>query len=86
MGLGAAHQVGAHAAGRVKRLAGDGVFGAGIPGQYPKLGAQHAGYIETQMLAFKKKERTNNSVMNDIAGRMSDADIKAVSSFISGLR
>lgn len=67
-------------------MACHGPAGAGIPGQYPKLGAQHAGYIETQMLAFKKKERANNPVMNDIAARMSDADIKAVASFISGLR
>lgn len=67
-------------------MACHGPTGAGIPGQYPRLGAQHAGYIEAQMLAFKKGDRANNAIMTDIASRMSESDIKAVANYISGLR
>ena len=67
-------------------MACHGPAGAGIPGQYPHLGAQHAGYVEAQMLAFKKGERANNKVMSDIAARLSDTEIKAVSNYVSGLR
>lgn len=67
-------------------MACHGPTGAGIPVEYPRLGAQHAGYIEAQMLAFKKGERANNNVMMDIASRMTEAEIKAVSNYIAGLR
>ena len=60
--------------------------GAGIPAQYPRLGGQHAGYIVAQMTAFRSGERANNTVMRDIALKMTDAQIKAVAEYISGLR
>ncbi len=64
--------------------------GAGIPGggtdiaAYPRLGGQHAAYITEQMNAYKSGQRTYG-IMNDIAQRMSDEDVKAVANFIQGL-
>ena len=67
-------------------MACHGPNGAGLPVQYPRLGGQLAGYISAQMNAFRSGERANNTVMRDIALKMNDAQIKAVSEYISGLR
>ena len=61
-------------------MACHGPNGAGIPAQYPCSGGQHAGYIVAQMTAFRSGERANNTVMRDIALKMTDAQIKAVAS------
>lgn len=72
---------------------GKGNKGAG----YPALAGQHAEYIEKQLKAFRLAAdqpaadgaRVNDGdtrIMRDIAARMSDLEIKAVASFISGLR
>ncbi len=55
---------------------------------FPRLSGQHATYIENQLLKFQTGERTNDaeSVMRDIAKRMTAAEIKAVSNYASGLR
>lgn len=64
---------------------------------YPALAGQHAGYIEKQLKAFRQGSdepkaqgsRVNDgdtSIMRDIASRMSDLEIRAVASFIAGLR
>jgi cytochrome c553 len=63
-----------------------GPTGSGIPAQYPRLGGQHADYTESQMLAFRSGARANNAQMTAIASRMNDAEIKAVSDYIAGLR
>ena len=60
--------------------------GAGMPAQYPRMGGQHAEYTETQMLAFRSGARANNAQMSAIAYKMNDAEIKAVSDYIAGLR
>lgn len=60
--------------------------GAGVPAQYPRLSGQFPSYIEEQLKLFRSKDRANNAVMNDIADRMSDADIRAVSDYAAGLR
>ena len=60
--------------------------GAGIPGQYPRLGGQHPSYIEEQLKLFRAGHRANGPMMNQIADRMSDSDIKAVSDYSAGLR
>jgi cbb3-type cytochrome c oxidase subunit III len=60
--------------------------GAGIPAQYPRLQGQYAEYTEAQLIAFRKGERNNSAMMSAIASRMSDAEIKAVSDYIAGLR
>ena len=60
--------------------------GAGIPIQYPRLGGQHAEYTEAQLKAFRDGTRRNNASMTQISARLSDAEMKAVSDFIAGLR
>lgn len=60
--------------------------GAGIPGQYPRLSGQFPSYIEEQLKLFRAGHRANNQMMNQIADRMSDSDIKAVSDYAAGLR
>ena len=65
-----------------------GATGAGVPAQYPRLAGQHAEYIETQLKAFRAKERNNDpaGMMRSIAAKMTDAEIRAVSDYIAGLR
>lgn len=60
--------------------------GAGIPAQYPRVGGQHADYTEAQLVAFRSGARGNSEPMRIIAGKMSDAEIKAVSDYVAGLR
>ena len=60
--------------------------GAGIPAQYPRMGGQHAEYTESQLLTFRSGARANNAQMMTIAAKMSDAEIKAVSDYLAGLR
>lgn len=60
--------------------------GSGLPAQYPRLGGQHGDYVEAQMTAFRSGARANNPVMTAVAAKMNDAEIKAVSDYIAGLR
>lgn len=60
--------------------------GAGLPIQYPRLGGQWAEYTEAQLVAFRSGTRKNNTAMSTIAARLSDAEMKAVSDYIAGLR
>jgi len=60
--------------------------GAGIPNQYPRLAGQHAEYTEATLRAFREGQRRNNVPMQQIAARMSDAEMRAVADFIQGLR
>ena len=58
------------------------------PAGYPRIGGQHADYIEAQLRAFRTGDRTNDGdtmMMREVAKKMSDAEIIAVSNFISGL-
>lgn len=60
--------------------------GAGIPSQYPRLSGQHADYTKTQLTAFRDGVRLNNPVMAQVAARLNDREIRAVSDYIAGLR
>jgi len=62
--------------------------GSGMPAQYPRIAGQFADYIEAQLKAFRSGERANdpNKMMRMVAEKMSDAEIKAVSDYIAGLR
>lgn len=60
--------------------------GAGIPALNPRLSGQYPSYIQDQLINFRAGHRGNSVMMNQIAGRMSDADIKAVSDYAAGLR
>ena len=62
-----------------------GPAGGGIPSQYPRLSGQHAEYTETTLKAFRDGVRRNNEAMQQIAARLSDAEIKALSDYIAGL-
>ena len=64
-----------------------GAAGAGLPVSYPRLAGQHAEYTEAQLRAFRASERRNdaNRMMQTIAARLSDAEIRAVADFIAGL-
>ncbi len=58
------------------------------PAGYPNLSGQHAAYVEKQLRHFRAGERTNGGdtrVMRQVAEHMSDAEIIAVSNYISGL-
>jgi cytochrome c553 len=62
--------------------------GKGIPVQFPRLAGQHGDYIYTQLNSFRVGDRANDAakMMRSIAAKMTDADMKAVSSYIQGLR
>lgn len=62
-----------------------GPSGSGIPPNFPRLAGQHAGYTETQLLAFKSGQR-NSSIMNPIAFSLSEQQIKQLALYISALR
>jgi cytochrome c553 len=53
----------------------------------PRLAGQHAQYVENQLRAFNKRERTNdNAVMQSVAAKLTELELKAVSAYLSGLR
>ena len=60
--------------------------GAGIPAQYPRMSGQHADYTTEQLRAFRDGVRNNSLQMNQVAAKMNDREIKAVSDYIAGLR
>lgn len=62
--------------------------GAGNPAaKFPSLSGQHADYVAKTLTDFRSGTRANdpNGMMRDIAAHMTDAEIKAVSSYVSGL-
>lgn len=67
--------------------------GGNGPAGYPALGGQHADYVEAQLKAFRAAAdglpgRSNDGdtkIMRDVARLMSDSEIAAVASYISGL-
>ena len=54
---------------------------------FPALGGQHAAYSAKQLRAYRDGSRTTDpaEMMRTIAGRLTDADIEAVSEYLSGL-
>jgi cytochrome c553 len=53
----------------------------------PRLAGQHAQYTENQLKQFNSRERTNdNAVMHGIASKLSELELKAVASYLSGLK
>lgn len=66
-----------------------GPTGRGNPAAgFPSLAGQHAQYTEGQLMAFRSLQRYNDAgqMMRNIAARLSDQDMKAVASYIAGLR
>lgn len=65
-----------------------GPTGAGNPtAKFPKVSGQHAAYVEKALKDFRSGARSNdiNKMMQIVAEKMSDAEIKAVASYVSGL-
>ena len=60
--------------------------GAGIPSQFPRVSGQHADYTAAQLTAFRDGVRKNNLQMSQVAAKMNNREIKAVSDYIAGLR
>lgn len=68
--------------------------GAGIPALYPRVGGQHAEYTLAQLTAFRtgargtaSKEDSNptGKMMMTIAGKLTEAEIKALAEYTAGL-
>jgi len=62
-----------------------GAAGAGIPAQYPRLAGQHADLSFGWLKAYATGSRPH-AVMGPVASRLTEADMKAVSEYIAGLR
>lgn len=58
-----------------------------IPAKYPRLSGQQVEYTAIQLKKFRTGTRASdpNGIMRDIAKRMSDEEIEAVSEYVSGL-
>lgn len=65
-----------------------GPTGAGIPVQFPRLSGQHAKYVLSQLQHFRSGDRANDGgkMMQVIARKMTDPEMRAVAEYISGLR
>lgn len=52
----------------------------------PRIGGQHALYIETQLALFEERRRTNdNALMQEIAAKLSPEEMRALAEYLSGL-
>ncbi len=60
--------------------------GAGIPAQYPRIAGQHAEYTAAQLNYFRDGTRKNSTQMSQVAAKMNDREIRAVSDYAAGLR
>ena len=69
-------------------MACHGPTGAGIPAEFPRLAGQHSLYVYTQLNNFRLGQRTNDGgkMMENIAARMTDQEMKAVAEYVSGLQ
>ena len=71
-------------------IACHGPTGDGNPAaRYPALRGQHADYTAKQLRDYKSGERVTDGktrIMRDIAERLSEEDIAALSSYVQGLR
>ena len=58
------------------------------PARFPKLSGQHADYIALTLRAFRNEDRTNDGdtrIMRDVVANLSDKEVDAVASYVSGL-
>jgi len=63
-----------------------GPSGSGMPAQYPRLSGQHADYAVAQLTAFRDGARLNSLQMTQVAAKLNDREIKAVSDYVAGLK
>ena len=64
-----------------------GPTGSGMPAQFPRIAGQYIEYTEAQLKGFRNSERANdpNQMMQMVAVKMTDAEIRAVADYIAGL-
>ncbi|MBU1691899.1 MAG: cytochrome c4 [Gammaproteobacteria bacterium] len=64
-----------------------GPTGSGIPSMFPRLSGQHGDYIVAELIKFRNGDRANDpgKMMQMVAMKMSDKEMKAVAEYISGL-
>ncbi len=62
-----------------------GADGHGIPPLYPSLAGQWSEYLASQLRAFRDGTRNDQGPMHEIASRMTEAQIREVADFASGL-
>lgn len=64
-----------------------GPTGSGLPVQFPRIAGQFQDYTEAQLKAFRNSERANdpNRMMQMVAIKMTDAEVRAVADYIAGL-
>lgn len=69
-----------------------GPSGSGMPGggtavtAYPRIGGQHGSYVADQLKNYATGKRVSpNAMMETIAERMNEAEMKAVGNYIQGL-
>ncbi|BES73490.1 c-type cytochrome [Marinobacter nanhaiticus D15-8W] len=58
------------------------------PAAFPRLSGQHADYVVKQLKAYRDGERSTGAmsqIMIDIAAKLSDDEMEAVASYVSGL-
>ncbi len=63
--------------------------GAGNPAaNFPRIAGQHPEYTASQLGMFASMQRANDAgqMMRNTAGKLSEAEIKAVSAYLAGLR
>jgi len=65
-----------------------GPSGEGVPVQFPRLAGQQAKYVQSQLLGFRSGDRSNDGgkMMQVIARKMTDQEMRAVAEYLSGLR
>jgi len=66
-----------------------GPAGVGLPPTYPFLAGQYANYIQSQLKAWKSGQRRDGAaggIMEYIAKRLTDEDIRAVSLYYASIR
>jgi cytochrome c553 len=54
---------------------------------FPKISFQHSAYVKTQLESFRAGTRANdmNGMMRDVAKKLTDDDIAALSKYLGGL-
>jgi cytochrome c553 len=58
------------------------------PARYPSLRAQHSVYVYSQLKAFASGDRKplSNDIMQAVAAKMTDEQMRSVASYVQGLR
>jgi len=54
---------------------------------FPRQAGQHAADLEQLLKKFNARERTNdNAVMHSVASKLTELEVRALSSYVSGMK